>query len=517
MKKKLALIVIGAFALRVACLIFVQHPGIADPNHYYNLGVRLAEGHGFTIDYIWHYKQPPATIVHPDDYWMPLTGVLAAVPMQLFGISVHNALILFIVIGSIIPILGYAIARQFGCSETSSLFAAAATAVIPEFVLNSVRTDTTIVNVLLVCASLFFMTRGFRRGGPWNFVCAGIAAGLAYLTRNDSPLLLPILVLTLLMYHYQGKLRQSFLRVGVYAAAAVGIAFLIALPWLIRNARDLQNSSPGLSSMFFYTNVQDDFAYNRQFTLQTMLASQTIPELIGKRLFELAASVKLAYTTLDVFFPVAVLGGFILLAAARDKQRFLTLTPALIWLVAIFIVYPILIPMKSQAGSFKKAYLTIIPMLLPVGAYALERAIMDNRVRVGAMVLAIVFTGANAFELVRADATATNAYAATMRSVASTALSLPDTNGDGQVILMAQDPFMLRFFGVSSVLLPYEDRATILRVAQRYNVDYLMMPPDRPALDPIYWGEETDPHFVRAAAVPETNVVLYGLKFDAGQ
>lgn len=510
------LIFLLALVFRSVCLVFIQHPGIADPNHYYNLGVRLVEGQGFTIDYIWEYNQPPASIVHPDDHWMPLAGLIAAIPMQLFGIGVHNALIPFILIGSLVSVLSYAIARQFGCSEMSSLFAAAAAAVLPEFVLNSVRTDTTMVNVLLVCTSIYLMTRGFQQGGVWNFVGSGIAAGLSYLTRNDSSLLLPVLGLTFLVYSYRNPVRRTIVRFFTYAAVMTAVAFVVILPWLIRNVRELGTPTPpGLSSMFFYVTQAEHYAYNRQFTLQTMLASQTIPELIGKRLFEFAAAVKLTYTTLDIFLPVAVFGGFLLLIAARDRQRILTLTPVLIWLVLIFITYPILIPLKSQSGSFKKAYLTIIPLLLPLASYALDRVIADNRVRAGTMILAVVLSGANAFELVRADANFTNTYLNSMRQVAAVAESLPDTNGDGQIILMAQDPFMLRFVGLSSVMVPFEDRDTVLEVAKRYKVDYLMMPPDRPSLDPIYLGQETDPRFVRAAAVPNTTVVLYGFDFGA--
>jgi 4-amino-4-deoxy-L-arabinose transferase-like glycosyltransferase len=513
--QKLILIMLGALALRVACLVFIQHPGVADPNHYYNLGARLAEGDGFTIDYIWHYKQPPASIVHPDDYWVPLAGILAAIPMKLLGVSVQYALIPFILIGSIIPALAYAIARQFDCSEATSLFAAAASAALPEYVLNSVRTDTTIVNVLLVCSSLYLMTRGFQRGGVWNFVGSGLAAGLAYLTRNDSSLLLPVLALFLVIYLYRRQ--QPALRLFAYAAVTVVVAVLVVLPWLIRNQRELGTMSPpGLSSMFFYTAQAEDFAYDRQFTLQTMLASQTIPQLIGKRLFELAASVKLSYTALDVFLPVALYGGLILLVMARDHERLVLLAPALIWLVAIFITYPILVPFKSQSGSFKKAFLTIIPMLLPLAGYGLEKAVANARIRGGVMILAVVFTGANGFELVRADARATNNYLAAMRSAVAVANTLPDTNGDGQIILMTQDPFMVRFLGLSSVMLPYEDRDTILKVAQRYHVDYLLMPPDRPSLDPIYLGDESDKRFVAVRAVPPTSYVFYKFDFEAG-
>ncbi|MCC6803206.1 MAG: hypothetical protein IT319_10000, partial [Anaerolineae bacterium] len=93
---RLLLICLAALAFRVPLLlIFVHYPGIADPTHYYNMGVRLVEGHGFTIDYIWQYSLPPASIVHPEEHWMPLTAILAAAPMALFGESARIALIPF--------------------------------------------------------------------------------------------------------------------------------------------------------------------------------------------------------------------------------------------------------------------------------------------------------------------------------------------------------------------------------------------------------------------------------------
>ena len=181
----------------------------------------------------------------------------------------------------------------------------------------------------------------------------------------------------------------------------------------------------------------------------------------------------------------------------------------------MFVFYTVLVPFKSQGGSFKKAYLTIIPLLLPLAGYALERAIHAPRLRVGAMLLGLIFLGANAVELVRADMRFLHTYLQYMDATVQQVHTLPDTNGDGEIILMAQDPFMLRFFGVRSVIMPMEGRDTILEVARRYEVDYLMMPPDRPSLDPLYLGTETDTRFVHVADVAGTNVQLYGFDFDA--
>ena len=128
------------------------------------------------------------------------------------------------------------------------------------------------------------------------------------------------------------------------------------------------------------------------------------------------------------------------------------------------------------------------------------------------MALLIGLIGVNAVYLVRNDARFAGDYLASIERMASVAQTLPDTNADGEIILMTQDPYILRYVGIRSVMFPSEDRETIIEVARRYGVDYLLMPAARPALDPLYVGAETDSRFVTAAEVPGTQYVFYGLE-----
>lgn len=521
---RLLLICLAALVFRLALLlIFVHYPGIADPTHYYNMGVRLVEGHGFTIDYIWQYSLPPATIVHPEEHWMPLTAILAAAPMAIFGESVRVALLPFLLLGSLLPAVSYWAARQIDLSEGASLFAAAALAALPEFTLYSLRTDTLIPSALFVCLSILLIVRGLRRGGRLTlrgslpFVGSGIAAGLAYLTRNDAVLLLPMLIVTVIAYALWS--REKF-----HARAAVLVplvALVVITPWLIRNLNAIgMLGSPETSSMFFFTDHSDHYAFGRHFTLETMLTAQTPTQIIGKRLFELAAAVKVMIQSFDGFMTVAVAGGLLLMAIQwrRDdaRRRLLALAPALILLLGILVAYPILIPYKSQAGSFKKAYLSILPLLLPLGAYALERAVTDRRLRLGAMALVVALLAFDAVDAVRLEQQLADGYLADVETMAAQARSLPDTNGDSDIILMVQDPYIMRFVGLRSIMFPDEDRDTIIEVAHRYGVDYLLMPPNRAALDGLQTGEVVDPRFAEVAIVPGTNFVFYAIQDSDG-
>jgi hypothetical protein len=202
----------------------------------------------------------------------------------------------------------------------------------------------------------------------------------------------------------------------------------------------------------------------------------------------------------------------LLLLGLRDRERLLTLSPALILLFGAFVAYTVFIPYKAQAGSYKKFYLALLPLLLPLAAFALEYAVQNRRIRLGAMALLAVLLCINAVYLVRNDAAASASYLASVEQMAIAAQALPDTNGDDQIILMTQDPYILRYVGIRSVMFPSEDRETIIEVARRYGVDYLLLPANRPALDPLYLRQETDEHFERAGEVPGTQYIFYRIE-----
>lgn len=510
-RTKLVLIVLGAFLFRaLLAALFVRFPGIADPNFYYDSSLRLLDGHGFTIDYIWHYTLPPDSIVHAEDFWMPLSTVLAAIPQIFYrtaeGVFNPVSLLLFMVIGSLLPLVSFRGARLLRLTDGAALYAAAATAVIPELVLNSVRTDTTVPTALFVGVAVLAFVKGLRDGGAGWMVLAGVMSGLAYLTRNDGLLLLPGYLVFAIAAWWAGRRGWTAKPQLRWALIVPLIMLLIAVPWLIRNAQELgMLTAPETGKMFFFSDNLDHYAYARSFTLETLLAAQTPAELIGKRLFEVAAGLKLIIESLGGFLAVAVPGGLLLLLARRDKPRLLAVALPLILLLGAFIAYPILIPFKAQSGSLKKEILMLLPLLIPLGAYALQEAVPNLRIRLGAMALSVALLAAGAFDLVRLDGAFALNYLSAIQTMAAGAQNLPDVNGDGELVFMAQDPFMLRYVGLRSIMYPNEDFDTTLDVARRYGVDYLLFPADRPQFAAIQSGAESDPRLVPAGDVANTN------------
>jgi hypothetical protein len=505
----------AAVLLRLALLLaFVRFPGVADPNHYYNVGARLARGDGYTIDYIWRYSVPYETVVHPEDYWMPLTALTAGAGMALFGVSVTGAVLPFTLLGGLFPLLAYAAARGLmGTGRGTALFAAGMAALLPELVLNSVRTDTTLIATLTTSGALLLWGRALqpqtRHPARW-FAASGVLIGLAYLNRSEA-LLIPVAVAAAWVLLRLLRQRPPF-----SAALALIAALVVVAPWLARNiALNGTFSTPTTGALLFMTEFNDLYVVDySQLTLANLL-EQPISALIGLRAFQAAAGVRQMLDALDVALPIALAGGLLLIVTGRDRDRLRALAAPLLLLAGYYVFYAVIAPFYMMGGSFKKAFISLLPLLIPVAAYAFERAIADPRLRAGAMLLTLAIAGLNAVDVVRRDSAAASAYLAQIDRMSAVVRALPDRTGDGQITLMTQDPFILSYAGFPNVVFPNEPRDVVVGIAVRYGVDYLLMPANRAPLDALLTDPALDPRFIRVADVPDTPFVLLAVDADA--
>jgi hypothetical protein len=118
---------------------------------------------------------------------------------------------------------------------------------------------------------------------------------------------------------------------------------------------------------------------------------------------------------------------------------------------------------------------------------------------------------ANSIHTVQRETDFANTYYASIQKLIDTLDTLPDVTGDGEVRLMAQDPYVISYFGYKSVMMPFATREDTLLLADRYAIDYIMMPPGRPALDALYLQQETDPRFALVAHIADAGVKPFEL------
>ncbi len=515
---RLLAIVAAALLFRLALLSLVHNPGLHDPIHYFNLGRRLADGQGFTIDYVWHYSRIPSEISHGIDHWMPLAGAAAALGIALGGDSPLAAVAVFVAAGALTPLLTYLGAKQLELADEPALIAALLAAFIPDLVASSLRTDTTALSVAFVCGALLLLNHGFKVGGKASFMLSGALAGLAYLTRNDALVYFPMLIFALGLRLWTNG-RRLTLRSALAALCLTAGAFVVVIaPWLWRNQQELGLlGTAETARMFFMVEQADHYAYGSLLTWETMLQRQTLAELINARLFQFAAAIKQVLVSLVFPLNALILAGALRLMRSGRPARLVTLAPASIWLLSILLVYPWLLPLKSQAGSFEKAFLTIAPLLIPLAVIAVDALFKRLAWKTAFLIITALWLAASSIVQVRQETEFANTYYNSIQVLVDELAALPDVTGDGEIRLMSQDPYVLSYFGYASVMTPLASREDTLALGRRFSIDYLLMPTSRPALDALYLGEESDPRFVLAAHIADAGAIpfeLYRLVYD---
>ena len=83
---------------------------------------------------------------------------------------------------------------------------------------------------------VFLLVLAMRRSGRWPWAAAGLALGLALLTRSAGAALLPaVLLAPLLVEPLQRPFRPWLLAAGGRAALVLGVCALVVVPWMVRN------------------------------------------------------------------------------------------------------------------------------------------------------------------------------------------------------------------------------------------------------------------------------------------
>jgi hypothetical protein len=215
--------------------------------------------------------------------------------------------------------------------------------------------------------------------------------------------------------------------------------------------------------------------------------------ILGNIAFQALANVKTSYTVLDVALPITTLLGLGGLVARRDRNRLSLLLLPFVLVILLYLFYSFLVPFHTMGGSFKKSYMSLIPFLAMTSAWGIIEYVQPRRTAYLLAGLMALIMGLNAIELVRADFYQAGRYDSAIAALGDWLNRAGDRNGDGKITVMAQDPFILNYHGFPALIIPSDDRDTILEAAYRYQVDYIILPAARPALDPLYDGEETDP------------------------
>jgi hypothetical protein len=507
---------------RVATAAWISQPWYLDSAYYFDVAKNLASGHGFTEDFIFMYLTPATSVVHSSNlYWMPLTSIIIAPFLALFGISWHIAQIPMLLLSIPLPLFTYWIGWDIFHSRRYA-FAMGIFMLIGGYTypFYFAATDSLALYSWVSLLALVGMYQGWR-GHPWHFALAGIAIGLAHLTRADGILLLPVGCLIWLCsqkkMHRGNRLWKSSENTQLHPIpwqALLGMLsfyLLTMAPWFLRNIALIGSplSTGGTTTTIWLTDYADFFSFHKTISLQTYLSwgwqnilSSKVETLINH--FLLLNDV--------VYIPFI----FVIVGMWTERKR-AELLPFLTYLILMYSTLSLIFTIPSTHGTFFHSLVALLPFLyawaitgidttlayinqqsdkghkyaikiidffrtlqLKISTRFLKIAMKDVSLvfLVIAMVIAAIVAG-KAGLTASAGTDSYTLYQQVGKIVASDYKANRMLHNSVQPIVMVTDPPNYYYAtGQHAVLWPTQNLSTVLDAAQTYSVSYLLFTPN---------------------------------------
>lgn len=495
-----------ALLLRLRLALLIQFPGHGDYAFYFTVAKNLANGRGLQIDYVWHYLNGLPPLPHySNDFWMPLTSILAGISMMLGGKSLFAAVLPSILAAIALAGTTYLTSKTFSDSELAAWVSAGVILFLPLLFKYSLLTDSAIFYALWSSTSLLCILRGMRQ--PRFFLLAAFLIGVAHLTRQDGLLLLAPLSITLLFapMAWKSKFQYGLLCLGIYG--------LVLSPLLVTNLRELGRVLPaGPSKTMFMTTYEDFYTYRRTLSLQTYL-EWGINNILAFKLEVAAYNVRVILDSLG--WPLA------LLAAAGIGERFgskemrprrALLGPPVLYLGVIYTFYTLVASFSSFGTGFRRSLIALMPFLVCMAADFAVRRIRWQPAIVFASAASIIFLATQSYAGARALLLEHNQLGQELAPLGP--LLRQDAQAQGispdEIVLMARDVWEVQEASqVKVIQIPNDDLPVILEVARHYGANYVLLPARREALEGISSGSETDEHFTRVAQLPDSSLTIF--------
>ena len=489
--------------LAVATLVaaFQPAPGYMDADYYYAGGLQLATGHGFTEPYLWNYLDDPGGLPHPSNaYWMPLASLLAAAGAVLFGPgSWLAARIGFLAVAAAIPPLTAALAWSFTPRRDLAL-TAGLLAVFSAFYLPFLPTTDTF-GLYMVFGGLFFLivNRQYPSGtlsSIVNFLLLGVISGLMHLSRPDGLLWLLMALIAVFLLRKPGQspstTHYSLLTI-LYSLLSVFAGYLLVMgPWFVRNIFVFGAPlAPGGSKMLWLTSYDHLFSYPASRLTFASWWQSGLLAILKARVWSLGLNLANTLSVQGEVFLLPLIG-IGLWRFRKDRRAQLAGLAWLLTLAAMTIAFPF----AGARGGFFHSGAALQPVWWALAPLGLERVFewgkqkrswnvaQAGKVFRSALIgLAIILTavivwgrvmGGKGGQALRPSSgqawgQENAAYSQIYRYLVSQGVTAED------VVMVANPPGFYLASGNPAIAVPEGDVNTLVTVARRYNVLYLIL------------------------------------------
>ena len=494
-----------SLAVRLAVAVFIRRPGYMDTAYYAAGAVRLAQGGGLSEPFLWNYLDDPVGLPHPGFlYWMPLPSLLAAPFAALFPGSFLALQLPFALLSALLPLLSYIVAWQTTGVRRHAWVAGLLTLFSGLFFPYWTLPETFAPFALIGSLALWLAgnwkldTRYWKlETGRWLLV--GLLVGLAHLTRADGILLLPVVILALLARplshttHHTPRTRIVPCSLFIVHCSLVILGYLLVMtPWFLRNLSVIGAPlSPAGTKTLWLRTYDDLFCYGCDLSLRSYLAWGW-PEILKSKLWAAGMNLErfLAEDCLVFLLPFVCIG----LYRLRRRPPFVLV---LVYSFLIYFFHSFAFTFPGPRGGFFHASAPALPFLFAaamegldavVGWVARRRRGWDVRMArvffsVGFILLAIGLSGYQCARHVPGWSRVDAVYdeIGTWLDTHDVPACPERSRRNSTIILIGNPPSFWYHVTRPSVVVPNGDEETLLAVAHRYSVDYLVLDQNRPA------------------------------------
>jgi hypothetical protein len=375
-----------ALVVRIVFAAQIVFPKPEDTAYYVGVAQNLLEGRGLVSDALWSYSTPPLVFPRPAfEVWMPLPTWLAAAAMAAFGPSFGAAQVSSVLVGAIVPVLGWRLAADVAAerglgverARTLAIGTGLTCAVYLPLVLHSALPDSTMpfAALALVACLLMSRIRADPRGGRLTdprVIALGVSLGLAALTRNEAAWL----ALVWIIVAWRIPATTAAERVRLIGLAGV-VALVVFAPWAARNWAVFGSPLPGqaVTNAFSITG-HDIFAWNDPPSVARYLA-------VGPaRLLEMrveGAWHNLGTVLLLPGLPISLIG----LLALPWTGRGQAVRPVVLLGLLTFLATTLLFPVATTWGTFLHAAGPVQVLIVLSALLALDAGIARLAARQG--------------------------------------------------------------------------------------------------------------------------------------
>ena len=486
-RKNLFLLFILSLFVAASASIWIRVPGYMDAEYYFATADQLVEGNGFSEPFLWNYLNPPDSLPHAShQYWMPLTSIIAAFSMAIFGETFRDAQRVFILITAAIPLLT-AMAAYHIHEDSRFALHAGLLAIGSGFFLPFLLTTDSFAPYMVIGSLILLCTaRAVQTPKLPLWLLVGGLIGLAHLTRADGILLLGVALLAI--WSSQVSRLQSTL------ILLLGYGVLM-LPWWVQSfAATGSFLSPNASRVLWLLSYDELFAHPAaQLTPQRWLGAGWVT-LLTTRIDSLLKDLQNLIGVNGLIFlgPMMAVGGYV----HRHKP---IVRIAFSYLLILLLVMSFIFPYAGSRGGFFHSASALMPILWALAPLGLHEMIKfgvrkrnwdrESAQRVFGTAM-IILAGLITLGLYTVRVTGSNPqtpkWSATHRVHVQVGEWMAAHAGPGELVAINNPPGFYTAARLPSIVIPDGGEQQLKSVVEKYDVAWVVLDQNNPGLRTLY-------------------------------